>query len=415
MNRPKPLPYESSTLGRVVREHAHRFPWYGNLIRETGAVPEDLGSLPLIDQPILEQHYYKAPNLPGSDVYLTSGTSGGARKRIQYTQSDDDAYIAQRSRLFADFLAGFPEGAVAVADLGTGHAAASARRTFLELRLDARDIEFTAPIADHVTKLNAWQPDVLFTMPMILDQLLHASPPLNARPRKVIVVGDLAPPAWRSHVAARFGIAAKDVLDIVGSIELGAIAYLDIQSGRYVFHDHIYAEVLSPPHETDVPLVERDRRPHISQGDGVLVLTSLCRDYFPAIRYVTGDLVSGLTTSVIDDRAVTTCDRFLGRASSDFKHGERLSPYDLSQAVAQVFPGRPFEASDHCGRLTVRVVAEHVTDTERRTFNGALRAIAPDVAIMVDAGLVPPVDVVPITIDGLKSGPGKRRFNLTEV
>ena len=59
-------------------------------------------------------------------------------KRILYGPGDDDAYAAQRATLFADFLAPCVPGAVAVADLGTGHAAALARRIFLDLQVKVR-------------------------------------------------------------------------------------------------------------------------------------------------------------------------------------------------------------------------------------------------------------------------------------
>lgn len=397
---------DRTALERLVRAHMQRFPWYASLMRDCGASPGDPVSLPLIDQDVLGAHYYGGPLLPGATTFLTSGTSGGRRKRIQYSASDDEAYLAQRRRLFADFLADVPEGAVAVADLGTGHAAASANHVFAALGFDARDIVFTAPLPDHVAKLNDWQPDVLFTMPMILDQILSAAPELTARPRKMIVVGDLAPPAWRAHVATRFGIERSDILDVVGSIEVGAIAHLDVATGRYMFHDHIIAEVVDPG-PPGTPRRCRD------QGDGILVLTSLTRDYFPAARYVTGDLVSGLAHSESGGRVIATCERWLGRASGDFKHGERVSGYDLSQAMARVFPGCPFEVSDQ-GTLRVHVVSEHVTDDQRYALNRAVCESVPDVAAMISSGLVGPIEVEPISLAALRSR-GKRRFDLSEA
>ncbi|MDS1269610.1 hypothetical protein RIF23_04810 [Lipingzhangella sp. LS1_29] len=395
------------TLERVVTGHMRRFPWYADLLRRSGGQPGELGTLPLIDQPILERHYYTGPELPGASIFHTSGTARGVRKRIQYSDWDDDAYTAQRRRLFADFLhTRRTPGTRVVCDLGTGHAAALSYRVFADLGMDTRDVDFTAPLSEHVAAINSWQPDVLFTMPMILDQMLHAGPALTARPRTIIVVGDLAPPAWRANVAARFGIATEDVLDIVGSIEVGAIAYLDTRIHRYVFHDHIVAEVAEPDSDGNVNM--RNCHPH---GDGVLVLTSMAREYFPAIRYVTGDLVADLRKAEVEGRSVTSCARFLGRTTGDVKHGERISSHDLSQAVASVFPGHPFEVSEG-GTLCVHVVADHVAEEQRRALNQAVREAAPDVAAMMEAGIVGEIDVVATTLDALRSGPAKRRFNL---
>ncbi|MFG3107081.1 phenylacetate--CoA ligase family protein [Streptomyces tendae] len=401
-------PVTASGIADVVAGHTARFPWYAQLVRDSGDPAAGLARLPLMDQAVLEQHYYSAPPQPGASTYLTSGTSGGARKRIQYSEADDDAYVDQRRALFTDFLGPLTPGAVAVADLGTGHAASSARTVFQGLGLDARDIDFTAPVAEHVGLLNAWQPEALFTMPMILDRILQADPPLTARPRKVIVVGDLAPPAWRSHVAARFGIEPSDVLDIVGSIEIGAIAYFEASYGRYVFHDHIVAEVV--PADLDHAAGPADCR---DRGDGVLVLTSLTREFFPAVRYVTGDLVTGLARTEVRGRTVTTFERLLGRVTGDLKHGERISGYDLSEAMAKVFPGCPFEVTEG-GTLTVRVVSDDVDEEKRRALVAAIRRAAPDVGTMLDSGLVGDIAVVAVPADGLRSGPGKRCFFLPE-
>lgn len=383
-----------TTLEELVAGHCRRFPWYRELV-EAG-----LSELPLIDERVLAAHYYTAPVMPGAEVYLTSGTSGGARKQIQYCAQDDDNYVSQRRDLFSDFFgpAVLERRGIAVSDLGTGHAAALGRRVFSDLGLDARDIDFTAPVAEHVAVLNELQPDVLFTMPMILDQILLSGPALTARPGKIIVVGDLAPPAWRANVAERFGMGIVDVLDVMGSIEIGAIAYSDHVRGGYRFHDHITAEVLAADGTV------RD------SGDGELVLTSMTRDYFPAVRFVTGDLVAGLRQNGVS----AVCDRFLGRVSGDVKHGERISGYDLCEAMAGVFPGCPFEVVEGTS-LIIRVVADEVTSQQQDDVRAALRSVTPSVATMLDSGLVGSILVSAVTLDELRSGRGKRRFNLADV
>ena len=80
---------------------------------------------------------------------------------------------------------------------------------------------------------------------------------------------------WGPTVAVLDAAATRrDVLDVVGSIEVGAIAYHCADTGLYHFHDHILPEVHRPadlyadcPHDVPAP------RP----GDGILVLTSLAR------------------------------------------------------------------------------------------------------------------------------------------
>ncbi|MDT0436717.1 MULTISPECIES: hypothetical protein [Streptomyces] len=420
------MPYPTATApraGGAAREaelaalaagHAQRFPWYRELLLRRGALGSgDLGDLPPIGTALLGAHYYTAdhPHLPDASAYHTSGTSGGQRKRILYSPADDDAYVAQRRSLFADFTASMPPGAVAVADLGTGHAAASARRVFDELGFRAHDIDFTRPVAEHVEKLNSVRPDVFFTMPMILDRLFQADPALDIRPRKVMVVGDVAPPAWRAHVAERFGLGPGDVLDVFGSIEIGAIAYSCAETGLYHVHDHIVPEVADPAELAAA--TEPDRVPSRQEGSGALLLTSFTRGYFPAVRYVTGDAVTGLRRIRHDGREVFAFERVDGRLAGDFKHGERISNHDLTQIMAEVFPGRPFEASDDDG-LVVRVVADTVTGAQLAAVRAGLDRQAPDVAQMIASGLVGPVRVCAVRPDGLRSGHAKRRLDLKE-
>lgn len=404
----------AGSVASLADEYARRFPWYRDLLDRRGvapaASPVSLTDLPLIDHEVLSRHYYEADSghLPDASVFRTSGTSTGQRKRILFAPSDDDAYVAQRKALFQDFLGGVRPGEVAVADLGTGHAAASARRIFEELGFEARDIDFESPIREHVAKLNAWRPDVLFTMPMIMDRLLQSPEPLHISPRKIMVVGDVAPENWRRRVAERFGIGTGDVLDVFGSIEIGAIAYSCAETGLYHFHDHIVPEVVAP-----ADLYRDGDAPAMPPGSGILLLTSLSRRYFPALRYVTGDVVVGLRTITWRGRSVHAFDRIDGRFGGDFKHGERVSNHDLCQAVSEVLPGAAFEVSAQ-GGLEIRVVASDLSAFQAGEIRRLIRAASPDVAQMIDSGLVEDIKVTAIRTDQLKSNHAKRQFNLKE-
>ncbi|QIB42670.1 CoF synthetase [Streptomyces aureoverticillatus] len=404
----------SPDLLRLAEDHARRFPWYGRLLdasgaRETGA----LHDFPVIDDEVLTRHYYTAAHddLPDAFAFLTSGTSSGRRKRILYSQADEDAYAAQRKALFQDFTRGLSVGSVAVADLGTGHAADAARRIFVDMGFEAHDIDFQRPLEEHVTLLNYWQPDVLFTMPMILDRLMQSPDRLHISPRKIMVVGDLATANWRRIVARHFGIAVTDVLDVFGSIEVGAIAHLCADTGLYHFHDHILPEVIHPAEL----YADETASASVTTGtdSGALLLTSFTRSYFPALRYVTGDLISGLCVIEYQGRRVHAFERIDGRLGGDFKHGERVSSHDICQAMATVFPGAAFEVSDDDG-LVIRVVAHEILDDQLAAVRKLLMEAAPDVSQMITSGMVGEIGVKAIAADELKSTHAKRRFNVKE-
>ncbi len=381
------LPEQHIAADRVTalaEEHRRRFDWYRELLSAHGVGPgAPLAAFPLIDQDLLERHYYSAEVPDDCHAFHTSGTATGRRKRILYDDRDESSYAEHRRALFDWFTADLPRGASAVADLGTGHAAATARRVFDVLGFDATDIDFQVPIERHVEILNDTRPDLLFTMPMMLERIMCAEPAVTARPSRIAVVGDVAPPAWRRAVAERFGLTEPDVLDVFGSIEIGAIAYSNAETGLYHFHDHIIPEVMDPETGT---VDERG-------GDGVLVLTSLERRRFPALRYVTGDRVSGLRTIVYDGQTVAVVERIEGRVSGDLKHGERLSLHDVSTAVARVFPGRAFEV-DGRHALTIRVAVDRIDEKQREAIREMLCENVPDVGTMIRSGLVAPIEVV---------------------
>jgi phenylacetate-coenzyme A ligase PaaK-like adenylate-forming protein len=393
-------------LAELVEGHRQRFGWYGALLESQGVHDGAvrLESLPILDEHLLLEHYYTAEHedLPGALAYQTSGTSTGRRKTILYSSDDHAAYCSQRAELFSDFLADIVPGGVAVSDVGTGHAAASARTIFREIGFEPHEIDYRRPIGEHVTLLNRTRPDVLFTMPVILDRLL-ACDDLEIQPRKVIVVGDVAPMNWRRHIAQRLDLSIEDVLDIIGSIEVGAIAYYSAVTGFYHFHGHILPESVEP--EEVFPGCGHE----LAGDQGILVLTSYAREYFPVVRYATNDVVKGLRRIPWRGGSVFACDRLEGRFAGEVKHGERLSSYDICAAVNEAFPGGLFEVWED-GGIEIRIATERVTPDQEAVVVSSLLAANPDVDNMVKAGLVQPISVSAVGLDELKTGGGKRLF-----
>ncbi len=77
-------------------------------------------------------------------VFTTSGTTSGAGRRVSWPIADHERYVEQRATLFRALLG--TSCRTAVADLGTGHAQASAREIFARLGLEAHEIDVTTPI-----------------------------------------------------------------------------------------------------------------------------------------------------------------------------------------------------------------------------------------------------------------------------
>lgn len=156
-----------------VNEVIRYFPWYKDLISDKH-VNYSLEQLPLMTSDLLDIHYYAGEPEPSLAVYRTSGTSTGRRKSIVYSEEDEQHYIDIKTRLFGKLLQG-SGCARALADMGTGHAANTALAIFARLGLVNSSIPFELPVEQHIERIQAFQPDLLYTMPSILDHIVYAA------------------------------------------------------------------------------------------------------------------------------------------------------------------------------------------------------------------------------------------------
>lgn len=389
-------------MSGVVSRARGNFRWYDRLVSESGYDEDgDPARLPLLDDALLGEHYYNAehPHLGECQSYFTSGTSTGARKRILYSAADHALYVAERRRIFSSFVTG--ECRVACADLGTGHAASSANEIFTAMGLHSYSIDFRRPLGEHVEFLNRLRPDVLFTMPMILESLIHTGE-LRFAPKKVIVVGDVASRAWKDHVLEHFSLGRGDLLDVVGSIEVGSIAHECFDCGLYHFDTHITPEAVAPE------LVDEEYAP--AGGAEILLLTSSARTVFPAVRFVTNDLIEGFTTVECGGRRVFAMERVIGRVGPELKNGEKVSLYDISEAVNRYLPGSRFEVYKDARRFVIRVCSREFTPDKAEQIKHFVRGLNPDVNQMIQSSLVADIEVCSVGVGELSAAAPKKSF-----
>jgi fumarate---(S)-2,3-diaminopropanoate ligase len=398
--RVRPLRDLKPRFAPLVARLRQTFKWYDALLLEAGYdADEDPSRLPYIDEHILTEHYNDAhdPWLKDCTAYYTSGTSTGARKRILYSAEDHDLYVGQRQKIFARFLS--PECKMACSDLGTGHAASSALETFEGLGVECFHIDFRRPVREHIAVLNEHRPDVLFTMPMVLDSLIQAGG-LNFQPRKIITVGDVASRAWKRRIVEHFSLRREDLLDIVGSIEVGSIAYECFDCGLYHFDDHIIPETIKPS-ELYEDFSDRGTAE-------ILILTSLARSVFPAARFITNDLVEGFRMRDCGGLARYSFERIIGRTGSEFKNGENISLYDINEAVNTFLPASPFEVRRDSGKFVIRVCSAAFTDEIGERIKGLLKELNPDSHQMIKSSLVEDIEICNVSAGELSTHAAKR-------
>ena len=372
---------DTRLIEAAARRAAARFPWYRDRLGMTDGKDNGNGPLaPILREADLATTYYATGGPAGrlGKTYTTSGTSAGVPKRVWWPAEDHARYVEHRAQVIERFSG--PSCKTACADLGTGHAADSALEIFSRAGLRGSQIDVTLPVERHVELLRRQRPDLLFTMPMILERVVAAGGP-GYVPRRIVVVGDLAPHEWRRAMADRIGLDPRHILDVFGSIEVGAIAHSDTLVGAYLFHAHIIPEVIRPNAGAD------DR--------GLLVLTSLERDGFPVVRYVSGDLVAELRRFDLPDGPRWGYTRHLGREGSELKHGEMLSLHSVALAMAQAAPGVAWEMRRAGLGVVIDIDRRSYTPTIADDVRTAIRGAHPSVDQMIRSGLVGDIAVQP--------------------
>jgi phenylacetate-CoA ligase len=356
-------------LHQHIKRICHHHPWYKTLLKQDAIDPQtcQLSELPLITSDILEQHYFtgEAREEDGLSVYKTSGTSSGVRKAIYYSKEDDERYIDAKTACFQEWLTATATSTPnqhsapihkALADMGTGHAANTAMTIFDRLGLEADSLSFSLPIDDHIAKLESTRPELLYTMPSILDAIVsNSEEPKHFGIKKIILVGEIAPLHWQHNMAERFGIEPQHILDTYGSIEVGAIASYSHELGQYVIADGIHAEAL--PSE----LIDDHFEP-LQENEAVLILTSYVRTLFPVIRYVTYDVVRDFQTICIDGRERQCFSCISKRIGTDLKHGEKISLYDIESVVHQFIHDAELRVRLRDNKLFVHIQSKSLKD-----------------------------------------------------
>ncbi|WP_309472251.1 2,3-diaminopropionate biosynthesis protein SbnA [Paenibacillus sp. YN15] len=373
-------------LQEKLQEVTDVFPWYKELLGKniTSCTLQDL---PLMSAEILEAHYYNMPADPALAVYRTSGTSSGRRKSIFYSEEDDRHYVDIKTKLFGQLIAG--GGCTrALADMGTGHAASTALDIFKRLGLEGDAIPFELPVEKHIERLQTFKPDLLYTMPSILDHIVYAAAdPRTLGIRRIILVGEVATPQWQQNMASLFGLHPSHITDTYGSIEMGTMAYYSHEAGRYLFADGIYAEGIEA-HELGLEMEP------LGPDERILVVTSFVRRELPALRFVTYDVVRDLRTVRVNGVERQSFQSIVKRVGKELKHGEKISLYDIEQAVYRHVQAASVRVKVRNNALAVQIRSKAPLDAAIPAIRTEIRECIPEIGMMIRNRLLDDIEVI---------------------
>lgn len=362
-----------------IEEVKSIFPWYEELVN--GGDYSDIKTFPLMTAEVLGERYYSSECEFPHFVYRTSGTSGKGRKKIFYSHEDEKKYIETKVDVFRKVLEDENcKELKAFVDVGTGHAANTAKEIFTKLGISNRAISYEEPINKHIEELKDFKPDVLYTMPSILDGIIEEiGDPSVLGIKKILLVGEVASEQWIiSKVSKAFNISVDNIIDTYGSIELGIVAYYSIEHKRYVVVDDLIAEVV------DISEIGGDSVGSIGKSEGVLVITSFMRDFLPAIRFVTYDVVRDFRIMNIDGEEKFTFKSIVKRVGNEMKHGEKISFSDIENAVFKYVDNAIVKARVENNRLKVLISTnKSISEEIMQAIKNEIQKSIPDIDTMI--------------------------------
>lgn len=398
----------AATLRKKVAETIDIFPWYRKYLRTEVEQIDSILELPFITSKMLEEHYYNSFHLTGScEVYETSGTSSGKRKKIFYSTEDETNYLRIRKGLYSTFLSDESLKLV-FSDMGTGHAASTAKEIFESLGFAFECVTYDTPIIQQIKRLRELKPDILYTMPSLLDNLIKNSDDvLHYQIKKIILVGEIATSEWIKRIAQRFQISCSDILDTYGSIEIGTISTFNHSYNCYVIQKDLFAEGINAEDLEEGFL-------QLPNGESVLVLTSFVRKTFPSIRFVTYDVVKNLRRQMIDGEERTVFDYIVKRIGHEFKHGEKISLYDIENVIYRFITTGEVRIRVVENRITIEICSRELNDTLLHSIYEEIQKAVPQIGEMVACGKLDPIQIRSISDEELKFGQRKNKKLYTD-
>ncbi|MBO5031748.1 MAG: AMP-binding protein [Lachnospiraceae bacterium] len=150
----------------------------------------------------------------------------------------------------------------------------------------------------------------------------------------------------RKQLQTKLGIRIYDIYGLGEFAEFGAAGECRFQNGMHVQEDYYIPEVIDPRTQRAVPDGQK----------GELVLTSLCNERIPLIRYRTADITSISHNRCRCGRTTARLERISGRTQQQlFIRGKQVSSGQLETALMQL--------EDIRAVYRVSVKREHHLDT----------------------------------------------------
>lgn len=324
---------------RYTLRQAFKSPQYRTRLAACGLAPdtpltlEDLPRLPTVDVDDLRAGY-PLPLLcvPPEEVVRIHASSGttGKRKILAYTARDVDMFSLQIARCFE--LAGFtPQDRMQLAvgyglwTAGAGFQAGSERLGMLTVPVGPGNLEMHLQL---LQDMGATGFTATASMALLLaEEVERAGIRKNIRLRRMVCGSEAHSVKMRTAIVDKLGL--EGCFDIAGMTEMygpGTAIDCDAHEGLHYWADLFIIEVVDPATLQPVP-----------EGQvGEMVVTSLCKEAAPLLRYRTHDLCRLLPRSCSCGLSTPMHDRILGRSDDMLIYrGVNIYPGQLMEVISQ--------------------------------------------------------------------------------
>ena len=324
----------------TVRHAYDQSPFYRNKFDEAGIRPEDVRSLddiehlPYIDKDDLLQDYpFPLRSMPYKDIVRIHASSGttGKRKVLCYTQKDIDVWANLFARCYQ--MAGLTRHDRVQIAVGYGLWTAGVGFQAGCERFGAMAIPLGPANADMHCEMLVDMETTVFcstaSMALLMAEEIHKRNLLaKIKVKKIILGAERHSDAMRDRIKELMGV--EHIFDIYGLTELyGPGTGLDciLHNGIHYWSDHFIFEVLDPISLKPVPPGET----------GELVVTTLCKEGSPLVRYRTHDVTRLMDQACPCGAPFPMHDRILGRTDDMFIYrAVNIYPSQIDHVLSRI-------------------------------------------------------------------------------
>lgn len=368
--------HQLSSLQWTVAHAYNGSEFYKKLFQTAGITPGDIQSLsdlsllPFTTSEDLKNDYpLSFLSVAERDVVRVHASSGttGKRKILPYTQTDIDTWVDMMARCYE--MAGVTENDRVQIAVGYGLWTAGMGFQLGCERLGATAIPVGPGNIDiHCQFLIDMQSTIFCSTAsmalLMAEEVTKRGIQDQINLRTVIFGAERSSSSMRDEIKNQLGL--DDVFDITGMTELyGPGAGIDCPNheGIHYWADKYLLEILDP--ETSHPVADGEI--------GEMVITSLCKEAAPLIRYRTGDLTRAITTPCSCGNILPMHDKILGRTDDMvILRGVNIYPGQIDDIISSFAElGSEYqlhiERKDDCkDYMTIKVEAQHDLDDSQR-------------------------------------------------